>query len=527
MANEFLPGVDISVQDGGLLIPENGSTESLLVIAPSEVAGATDEPKLVRNVAELLTNGFGDFYVNGRVNQIAAEWKAAQDAGNRRTYLSALKGSTQKQIFLNLQNLLFDVLADFSVDHIALKGVYSDVDVDGIVAADYTDTIFEGYLTSAPGIVMKSFAVTGANAFATANITTGTNDTLVLTVGGTDKTVTLLPANYDGVAKDADDLVAALNVELAKITGATVLKAVLEANGAISILGSGAFTVKSGTALTVLSLTAGTVAVNQIHVAGQNAVGNFAKLLGQYAENQTLEHNATLAYIGVTPPSDITMRGIKNYVNALVAKNNDFSAYVSVVASEVGITLPITGATYWTNGASHYAALVSTLRAESAPTNKIIPGVKGIRFGYSLRQLNSLNSKKFVTFKLEDGNLRVVEGKTTAPAIKYGDQVIPSNYEQLSTLRITQTAVEVVRTAAKPFIGEPNQMPQYNALNTAIKGALEGMRAAGALQDYQFSVTAVSAKLDSAKITLSIVPMFELRRISVDVSLRPPTSLAV
>lgn len=160
MANEFLPGVDISVQDGGLLIPENGSTESLLVIAPSEVAGATDEPKLVRNVAELLTNGFGDFYVNGRVNQIAAEWKAAQDAGNRRTYLSALKGSTQKQIFLNLQNLLFDVLADFSVDHIALKGVYSDVDVDGIVAADYTDTIFEGYLTSAPGIVMKSFVVT-------------------------------------------------------------------------------------------------------------------------------------------------------------------------------------------------------------------------------------------------------------------------------------------------------------------------------------------------------------------------------
>jgi aspartate 1-decarboxylase len=269
------------------------------------------------------------------------------------------------------------------------------------------------------------------------------------------------------------------------------------------------------------------VAVKKAHVAGQITTGSFAKLLGAYAEDQTLQHNATLAYMGVTPPVDLTMRGIKNHTNALLTKNNDFSAYVSVIASEVGITLPVTGATYWTNGATHYAALVSQLRPESAPTNKIVKGVKGIRFGFSVRQLNSLNQKKFVTFTLDEGNMRVVEGKTTAPEIQYGDQVIASNYTQLSTLRITQTAIEVVRQAAKPFIGEPNQMPQYNALNAAIKGALEGMRSAGALQDYQFSVTAVSAKLDSAKITLSIVPMFELRRISVDVSLRPPTNVTL
>jgi aspartate 1-decarboxylase len=499
----------------------------LLIIAPSEVADATDEPKLVRNVAEVISNGFGDFYVNGRVNPIAAEWKAAQDAGNRRTYLSALKGSTPKEIFTNLQNLLFDVLADFSVDHVVLKGVYSDVEVDGLTAADYVDTIFEGYLTSAPGVIMKSFAVTGATPVGNVNVTVGTNDTLTLTVGGTDKVVTLAPANYDGVTNKVEDLVAALNTELAKITGDTLLKAVLETDGKVSILGSGDFTVKSGTALSVFGLTAGMVAVKKAHVAGQITTGSFAKLLGAYAEDQTLQHNATLAYMGVTPPVDLTMRGIKNHTNALLTKNNDFSAYVSVIASEVGITLPVTGATYWTNGATHYAALVSQLRPESAPTNKIVKGVKGIRFGFSVRQLNSLNQKKFVTFTLDEGNMRVVEGKTTAPEIQYGDQVIASNYTQLSTLRITQTAIEVVRQAAKPFIGEPNQMPQYNALNAAIKGALEGMRSAGALQDYQFSVTAVSAKLDSAKITLSIVPMFELRRISVDVSLRPPTNVTL
>ena len=65
-------------------------------------------------------------------------------------------------------------------------------------------------------------------------------------------------------------------------------------------------------------------------------------------------------------------------------------------------------------------------------------------------------------------------------------------------------------------------MPQYNALNATIKGVLEAMRSAGALSDYRFTVVASSATLDAAKVTLVLVPMFELRRISVDVSLRPP-----
>lgn len=523
MANEFLPGVDITLQDGGLLVPENGSTESLLVVAPSLADTAPDEPKLVRNTAELVSNGFGGFYVNGKVNTIAAEWKAAQDAGNRRTYLSALKGSTPKEIFTNLQTLLFDILADFSADHVVLKGVYSDVEVDGLTESDYVDTLFEGEMTVAPGVIMKSFVATATDIFTSADIKLGTNDSITLTIAGKDKVVTIPEGKYDGVEKNVEDLVEALNVELVKVTDAGV-KAAFEPSGKISILSDVAMTVKSATAL---GFTAATTGVLQAHLEGQIARGSFAKLLGDYAENQTLQHDSTLAYMGVTPPSDITMRGVKAHVDSLVAANNDFSPYVSVIASEIGITLPVTNATYWTNGATHYAALVSTLRPESAPTNKVVKGVKGIRYGYSLRQLNSLNQKKYVTFQLKGGSMMVVEGKTTAPNIVHGDQVIPSNYSQLSTLRITQTAIDVVRKAAEPFIGEANQMPQYNALNASIKGALEAMRAAGALQDYQFSVQAISAKLDAAQITLSIVPMFELRRISVDVSLRPPSNVTL
>jgi hypothetical protein len=525
MANEFLPGVDITLQDGGLILSDDASTESILVFAPSLADDAPDEPKLVRSTSDLIGFGFGDFYVNGKINPIAAEWKASQDGGNRRTYLSAIKGVSAKQQFINMQTLLFDVLADFSVDHIVAKGVFADVEVAGLTDADYVGTMFEGTgsALTAPGVRLYSNIVTGSSAVTNMNITVGTNDVLVLTISGTDKTVTLAPANYDGVTKTVEDLIAELNVELAKITPAKV-KAILEPSGSVSILSDLAFTLKSGTAAQGLGLTAqvGKAATYQVHLQGQVPQGNFALMLGQYAETQTLNAESTLAYIGVVSPVDITMRGVKTHVDALVAKNNTFSPYVSVVADEVGITIPVTNATYWTNGATHYAALVSTLRPESAPTNKALKGVKAIRYSYSQRQLNQLTGSQYVTFKLKDGNLLIVDGKTTAPKIPYGDTVIDSNYVQLSTLRITQTAIDVVRAASEPFIGEPNQMPQYNALNAAIKAALEGMRSAGALQDYKFTIQATSAKLDAAEVALSIVPMFELRKISVNVTLRPP-----
>lgn len=526
MTNEYLPGIDITLQDGGLLIADGGSTESLLVIAPCLVDGAPDEPKLVRNATEIISQGFGDFYVNAKINTIAAEWKAAQDGGNRRTYLSALKGDTNKDKFIKLQTLLFDVLADFSVDHVVLKGVYSDVNVEGLEASDYVSTIFEGELESAPGVTMKSYVASGTSAVENVTVITATNDTLVLTVGEQDVTITAPAEKYDGIDKTIQDLVDAINEELAKVTDANV-KVVIEEVGTLSVLADAPFTIKEGTILEALKLATGKVAEFKTHAVGQVAVGNFAKLLGDYAQNQTLQHDSTLAYIGTTPLADVTMRGVKTHVDKLLTANNDFSPYVSVIASEVGITLPVTNGTYWTNGATHYAALVSTLVAESATTNKAIKGVKGIRYGYSLRQLNSLNQKKYVTFNLKNGSLIVVDGKTTAPDIVQGGNVMPSDYGQLSTLRITQATIDVVRAAAEPFIGEPNQMPQYNALNASIKGALESMRSIGAIQDFQFGIQAVSAKLDSVRVTLTIVPMFELRRISVDISLRPPSDLAL
>jgi hypothetical protein len=67
-------------------------------------------------------------------------------------------------------------------------------------------------------------------------------------------------------------------------------------------------------------------------------------------------------------------------------------------------------------------------------------------------------------------------------------------------------------------------MPQYNALNATIKGGLEAMKAQGAIFDYRFTVVARGGTLSEAVITLELIPAFEMRKISVNVTLRPYTA---
>ncbi|MEK1829062.1 hypothetical protein AAAC51_07885 [Priestia megaterium] len=100
-----------------------------------------------------------------------------------------------------------------------------------------------------------------------------------------------------------------------------------------------------------------------------------------------------------------------------------------------------------------------------------------------------------------------------------------SDFSRVSTLRIAQLAVTVVREAVDPFIGEANGMPEYNALNTAVKSALETIREAGAITGYKFTIANVTSRMDEATVLLEIVPAFELRRVELQVNLAPSEDL--
>jgi hypothetical protein len=525
-----LPGIEVSAQDGGLILPEDGTTESLLIIAPSTATEVPADPTLARQSSDAVTY-FGAFTdKNGVVNPITAAWKAAFEGGNRRTYLLAVNGegadaaAKTKSAFLKMHNLFFGILADFTIDNIALRDYFADKETTVLTAADFTNPEDVANFPNVGGVLKYGFKVASTALSYPVTIATGTSDSFVLNIG-TDKTVTIGPKVYDGTSgKTFADLAADIKEDLTAAAGLENFNVLIEENKLV-ILGDTAFTYKVGTAgdaTAALKMTADAVAVKTRHDEGTLYVGNFAELLKDYCEDQTINHNTVKGFIGVSAPLSTTLTDIKTAVDAAVALNNEYSGHLSVTAGpELAYSVPGKSGYYYANGAVTYAALVSTLPAQSAPTNKAVSGVAGLAYNLSLRQLNSLSGNKYVSFRFKNGGVYVTDGITTAPDIVIGNQTNKSDYTRLSTLRITHAAINMIRQVSEPFIGEPSGVPQRNALNSALNSGFIGMRSAGAVSDYAFTVTQAGSQIGQTKITVQLVPAFENTKISVDVSLRP------
>lgn len=563
MFYDNLPGINVTLKDGGLIIPENGDSESILIIAPSLAKDAPEEPVLVRSSNELVQYGFGDFYVNGDVNPIAAEWKAAADAGARIIYLAALKeitaemaaeleanaiadavakgatqveaeakfstvltGSTEqhglRRTFVHFYEQLMSNLLDFTVDHVVVKGATIEDQVTDLTGAFFPEVHNVEEFPAIGGFITSSYVVESDFLDFPAVFEELTSDTLALRVGGADVTLTIPAKSYDGQNLSLNDLA----VDLQAVVDASALKAKVRAdNGKIALHFAEPASVLPATTAAALKVDA-KVAVWRKTPQGVIVRGSFAQTIADFCATKTLMKASAIGYIGTKSPVDAKVSTIRKHVDNLMKIDTEISPFLQVVGSEVGVNLPNTNALHYVNGATHYAATIASLRKEGAPTNKQVLGVKAIRFDYSLRQLSRLTSKKIVTFRLKDATqLVVTDGITTAPSIMVGGKLRDSDYTRLSTLRITQLAIEVVREAVEPFVGSSNEMPQYNALNTAIKSALEKIREVGAIQGYNFRIVNAAGRLDEATILLEVVPAFELRRINIQVSLAPSEAM--
>ena len=559
MFYDNLPGINVTLKDGGLIIPESGGSESMLIIAPSLSKDAPEEPVLIRNSSELVEYGFGDFYVHGEANPIAIEWKAAVDGGCKIVYLAALKEidlevaaeleqnaidaavengveesaaeakymkvltgdnemSRMRRKYLYFYDLMMNTLLDFSVDHVVLKGATIEDQVTDLDPAFFPEAANIEEYPNIGGIIVSSHIIQSGLISYPVAIEADTNDELVVEVGGETLTFKLEEKTYDGRNHTLSDLV----VDIQKVINehsSNINLVVREESSRIALYFEEEAKIADGTTAVELNLKGKSAWYKTSFGLIQR--GSFGQVIADYCSTKTLLKDACVGYIGVKSPVDTKVSAIRKYVDELMEIDTEMSPYLQVVGAEAGVTMPVTNSIQYINGATHYAALVSTLKKESAPTNKPVKGVSSIRFDYSLRQLSRLTSKKIVTFRLKDSNLIVTDGVTSAPSLNIEGRLRDSDYSRLSTLRITQLAIQTVREAVDPFVGEANQMPQYNALNTAIKSALEKIREAGAIRGYKFSIANLTARLDQATVILEIVPAYELRRIEVQVSLVP------
>jgi len=170
-------------------------------------------------------------------------------------------------------------------------------------------------------------------------------------------------------------------------------------------------------------------------------------------------------------------------------------------------------ATVNSNGAAAYAGFITTLDPQIGTTNKSIAGLIPAR-ELSRTQANAILDDRYVTFFRRSVGYVVLKGVTGAyNATDY----TRSDFVMLTTRRITNAALDIVVRSAEPFIGEPLNEYNKNALTAAIDSGLRAFQVAGALRRYNFKLEATpeAQVLGQAFVYLTIVPAFELTNVTV------------
>lgn len=506
-----LPGVNINVKDGQMLITDDNTTNSMLIIGEAKAGkGVTipEEPILVRTEEELYES-FGRYFSQGELNPVAAEWKIAKDANIQNTYILALKGETQKERLVYLQDMMFNTIPDYQFSHIILTGMYADESIHGLLPEDFgVET-----LDNIQGIEVYE-TVKGEAAPKKLTLTSGESAEFTIKINEQQATATLTES-YKDPRKLVKDLTLGLKKAISEL--GIELDVVIDVVDNIVYLKTSEKVTYEGTKV-LEALSINSVIPEPI----KEGVGNAGVLLGKFAEKQTLESEAVIVYIATKPVTTTNKKEIKEKITDLKLRRNEISKNVQVIAGpEVGVTIPGSLRTQWVSGITNYAVLINSLAVQNAPTNQPLPGINGLRYNLSLRQLDELVGNKYVTFRSKNNRIIVVDGVTSAPDIFKGQDVVHSDFRRLTTLRSTGYMVNGIRAVLDPFIGRPNDFPSYNAMNTAIRGFINKAIDRGVIQDAVYSID-MGNSLDVANINLTILPQFELRKIDVQIGLSTP-----
>lgn len=264
---------------------------------------------------------------------------------------------------------------------------------------------------------------------------------------------------------------------------------------------------------------------------------NFASQLALACAVISHRNHATSGVIATSSPDESGLAAVQAHVEKLLATKNDYfmrdragnilkdsegrnidlGRFISVVAGPDVILNNNRTGTYADNSASGYAGFVAQLPAQSGPTNKIVAYGKALRFSYSNSQLDKLTEARYVTFRYKNNgvDVAVVDGPTAAQPT--------SDYRRISTTRVVKEVVNELRDVCDPYIGEPNEVPQRNAMSAAISKRLGQLVEAGVIVDYDFIIVATPQMqlMGEAQIELTVVPPQELRKITTIMTLRP------
>lgn len=262
---------------------------------------------------------------------------------------------------------------------------------------------------------------------------------------------------------------------------------------------------------------------------------NFAYQLALACAVMSHYNRLTLGVISTSSPAGTTLSEIEEHVRNMEVmpeayymrdragteitngdgERIDIGQYVSIIEGPDLLVGNTRLGVIATTGAASFTGMLSNLPLRSGAMNKIIPNALGLRYEYSSAQLNRLTKARLITFRMKNNGtgVSVVDAMTAAHA--------GSDYQRQSTIRIVKAAMEAIRTVADPYLGEPNDTTNRNALTAAIAKRLDLMKENKELLGYDFTIVATPQMelMGEARIELSLQAPNELRVLTTVVSL--------
>lgn len=468
-----LPGVELTIKDGNLILPaQETGTQRVLIIAPTSSTEAgitlpdsiTTDPKRIKGSADIERLDFGKF---NRDNPLATKWKQAHDAGCRNISVLELQGIDVEENFKMLGEV-YDVLeGNDRHDIILLDGVYADTLIDAKIINETEE--YESLRTSyVSREISDRIKVTGEEGAKTLKI---------------EMTKNRFDLNVRSVMTESDEEIEFTIADPAEDGGDAVVE-----------------------------ITNSELDDEVLLVRYSFKEFNFASQLGDLCKSMSEKNNQVLGIVSLKDPSSSTMSGIKKYIDKV--EKQYYNQFIQVVGGPTQF-FEINNEPYEDNFSGSYAGLISVLPSYSSPTNKVVPGALFPSFNLSESQVGELTNKHVVVPRVRNGRVVIADAVTTADT--------RSDFVRLTTVRIVNDAIQLVREICEPYIGEPNTLPRRGALETQINTALQGMIRRGALNDYRFNIKAnLEDQLNgNMRIALDLVPVFETRRIFVTVALKP------
>lgn len=192
----------------------------------------------------------------------------------------------------------------------------------------------------------------------------------------------------------------------------------------------------------------------------------------------------------------------------------DIGRYISVYCYPQTFTNPVdtTGYGYIANGAAYYCGMVAALIPQSAPTNKVAQGADSL-VKLPKAKLDSLAKFHFVGLKQKNRVFRISDAPTAARP--------GSDFVRLSTVRVVDKIIDIVREVAAPYIGEANSTQARLSLETNLRQRLLLEQKDNLMQRFEVKVSATTKQRieGDCDVELVIVPPFEMKKITVYTSL--------